>query len=113
MHTPDARPALPEKEPEMNLSEAVTELVHATPVLAEPWGHHGPGGGPGWWIVFPIAWFLLLAGGVTAVVVTTRRRHRLAGRRAGEARLAERYAAGDIDEEEYRHRMSGLRGLTD
>ncbi|MFC7405908.1 SHOCT domain-containing protein [Georgenia alba] len=91
----------------------MTTFLQTVPLLAEGWGHHGAGGGPGWWIAFPIAWFLLLAGGITAIVLTARRRHRLAGLRAGEARLAERYAAGEIDEEEYRRRMTGLRGLTD
>ena len=29
--------------------------------------HYGPyAGGPGWWIIFPIAWFLLIA---TAIFV--------------------------------------------
>ncbi|MFD1719444.1 SHOCT domain-containing protein [Georgenia deserti] len=91
----------------------VTTIAQHAPVLAERFGHHGPGDGPGWWIVFPIAWFLLLAGGLAAVVVSVRRRHRLAGRRAGEARLAERYAAGEIDDEEYRRRLNGLRTMTE
>ncbi|GAA4432291.1 hypothetical protein GCM10023169_37900 [Georgenia halophila] len=91
----------------------MNEMLQAAPVLAEGWGHHAGAGGPGWWIVFPIAWFLIIAGGITAVVLGSRRRHRLAGRRAGEARLAERYAAGEIDEEEYRRRMTGLRSLSE
>jgi putative membrane protein len=34
-----------------------------------------------------------------------------AGRQAGEARLAERYASGEIDEQEYERRLSTLKRL--
>lgn len=72
------------------------------------WGD-GPGG---WWVIFPILWFLFLAAVVTTVVVAWRRRGRQSGQRAGERRLAERYAAGEIDEEEYRSRLSTLKGVS-
>ena len=58
-----------------------------------------------WWIVFPILWVVLLAG----VVVLLWRR----GRRPGDgdpARriLAERFARGEIDAQEYRDRLALL-----
>jgi putative membrane protein len=35
----------------------------------------------------------------------------MSGQRAGEARLAERFAAGEIDEQEYERRLATLRRL--
>lgn len=64
---------------------------------------------PGWWPVFPLLWFLFLIGLVTTFVLTRRRREEQSGRRAGERVLAERYAAGDLDEAEYTQRLSVLR----
>jgi putative membrane protein len=72
----------------------------------------GPGhwDGPGvWWPVFPILWLTLLAAAVVTFVVMARRRSGTAGARAGEARLAELYAAGQITEDEYRQRREILR----
>jgi putative membrane protein len=66
--------------------------------------------GPGaWWPVFPILWILVIGGIVTTVVLLGRRNRTLAGPRAGEAKLAERFASGDIDEQEYRERRAVLR----
>ena len=66
--------------------------------------------GPGaWWPVFPILWLVLVAGIVTTVVLDGRRNRALAGPRAGEARLAERFAAGEISEQEYRERRAVLK----
>jgi len=68
----------------------------------------GPGGGPGWWIVFPILWFLLFA---TVVFLIARRARRGFGRphASGVSVLGERYARGEIDEAEYRQRLAVLR----
>jgi putative membrane protein len=85
---------------------SVTEMVTTTSVAGGPWGADGP---PAFWPVFPIAWFLVL---VTAAVVgflVVRRNRAQAPRRAGEARLAEKYAAGELDAEEYRTRLGVLR----
>jgi len=69
--------------------------------------------GPGaWWPVFPILWFLVIAGIVTTFVLVSRRNRAMAGPRAGEAKLAERYATGEIDEPEYRERLTVLKGQT-
>jgi putative membrane protein len=65
-------------------------------------GHHG-GWGPGpWW---PLAW-LLFWGAVAVGVLWWRRRH--PARPNAEAVLAERYAQGDISDEEYRQRRAVL-----
>jgi len=65
--------------------------------------------GPGpWWPLFPLFWiaFIFVIFGVLGRF-GRRRWHR--GSYAGESRLAERYAAGEIDESEYRERLAVLR----
>ena len=82
-------------------------------------GGVGPGNhwdGPGWWWpIFSILWLLFLIAIITTFGFLGRRRWRhmegYAGRRAGEARLAERYASGEIDEQEYQRRLETLRRL--
>jgi putative membrane protein len=64
---------------------------------------------PGWWPIFPIVWFLIVAAIITLVAINARRRMLYSGPRAGERRLAERYADGEIDEEEYEARSAVLR----
>ena len=63
--------------------------------------------GPGhWWPIFPILWFLAI---FTAIFLFGRRaRHCRYASRSGVARLSERYAAGEIDEAEYRERRAVL-----
>ena len=73
-----------------------------------PW-HDGYTGPPPFWPIFPILWLLII---VTVAVIgfTTVRRNRAAApRRSGEARLAEQFAAGEIDVETYRTRRGVLR----
>jgi putative membrane protein len=71
-----------------------------------PWGD----GAGGWWPVFPILWVALLAGVAVTIAVLYARRTRTAGpAAAAQARLAERYASGEIDESEYRERLDVLR----
>jgi putative membrane protein len=68
-------------------------------------GHHGGGRGIGF-----IVFLLLVALVVAAVVLVVRRfvsRPRAAG--SAEHLLAERFARGEIDEVEYRHRRDALR----
>ena len=72
---------------------------------------HDPGyyNGPGpWWPIFPIFW--LLAFVAIAVLFATRRRRwgRDCGPSNGRSRLADRFAAGEIDENEYRSRLTVL-----
>jgi putative membrane protein len=73
-------------------------------VLAD---HHWDG--PGWWIVFPILWFLFVVTIVTVFVLNARRWRGRWGSQSGVARLAERFASGEIDETEYRQRLSVLK----
>lgn len=68
---------------------------------------------PGWWPIFPILWLLVIAGIITLVAINARRRALHSGTRAGERRLAERYADGEIDEDEYRARRTVLRSSPD
>ncbi len=83
-----------------------TELITRASVSGGPWAGDGPSA---FWPILPIAWFLILATAVVIVFLTVRRNRAEAPRRSGEARLAEKYAAGEIDEEEYRTRLGVLR----
>jgi putative membrane protein len=77
-------------------------------VLADgPW--HDGGGGPGLFLLFPLFWLLAFGGVIAAVVLGRRRREALAGTRAGERVLAERFAQGEITAEDYRSRLAELR----
>ena len=70
------------------------------------WCGYGWAAGP-WFVVFPLLWLALIVG---AFVLFGRRgsMHRDAG--SADQVLAERYARGEITEEEYRQRASVLRG---
>lgn len=81
------------------MSDTITSLV----LTADRWDGDGPPG-----FVFPIFWLLLIAA-IAAAVIYHRRRDAGAPRRAGEARLAELFAAGEISDEEYRTRRGVLR----
>lgn len=86
-------------------AETFTALQTTTgTVLADHWDGPGP-----WWPVFPLLWFALIATVIFFVVRGGRRRAWACGRVTGEQRLAERYAAGEIDEDEYGRRLSVLR----
>lgn len=67
--------------------------------------HWHDGGPPDFWPIFPLFWLIVI---VAAVVFFVRAR-RNSGVHAGEARLAERFAAGEIDEAEYHTRRDVLR----
>jgi len=71
----------------------------------------GEGWGPGgWWPIFPILW-LLLWGTVIFFIVRGRRNWgRWHQSQSGESVLGERYARGEITEEEYRERLTVLKG---
>lgn len=90
----------------MSINETVATLALAGDDWS-PW--HDGGGPPAFWPIFPILWFLVIAVIITAIVVFGRKRAAEGPRRAGEARLAERYAAGEIGEDEYRARRDVLR----
>ena len=82
-----------------------TTLVTTATSAADHWD----GDRPDFWPIFPILWFLILVGGVITAVVVTRRNRAAAGPRAGETVLAQRYAAGEIDDEEFAARQAVLR----
>jgi putative membrane protein len=75
---------------------------------------HWDGPGP-WWPFFPFLWLLVIIGIFAAFRFFGIRRWRQvqgqAGTRAGEAKLAERYDAGEIDEQEYERRLATLKRL--
>lgn len=80
----------------------ITEVV----TLAASDGWHGPGH---WWPVFPLLWLVTVVAVVTTFVLVGRRNRDRWGVRSGESRLAERFAAGEIAEDEYRHRLDVLK----
>jgi uncharacterized membrane protein len=69
---------------------------------------------PDWWPIFPNLWVLLIATVIVVAIRTRRRRWAACGpQRSGHARLAERFAAGEIDADEYRTRKAVLDEATD
>jgi putative membrane protein len=72
------------------------------------YGHHG-GWGPGGWIW--IAWMVLFCGAllVTAIYFLRHRRAVPSATGSAETVVAERYARGEIDAEEYRRHQDVLR----
>jgi putative membrane protein len=69
-------------------------------IVAEAGWHGGP-----WFLVFPLLWIALFIG----VWLVVRNRDVHAIRRSAETVLGERYARGEIDEQEYRERLAVLR----
>lgn len=92
------------------MTAALAAASLTTSAAAQP---HWNGPGP-WWPIFPVFWLLFIVA-LFAFGFAGRRRwgrlHAMSGQRAGEARLAERYAAGEIDEQEYERRLATLRRL--
>ncbi len=71
--------------------------------------HYGDGGhhAGGFWPIFPLLWVLFFIG--LFFVLGRRARYWKHGGPSGQAVLAERYARGEISEDEYRTRLSVLR----
>ena len=86
-----------------------TVIATASTLAADDRYWNGPGP---WWPVFPFLWLLFIIGIFATFRFFGLRRWRqaqgYAGTRAGEAKLAERYAAGVIDELEYERRLATL-----
>jgi putative membrane protein len=68
---------------------------------AVPWHEGGP-----WFLLFPLFWLIVI--GTFVFLFGRRGRHWHGG--SAEAVLAERYARGEITEEEYRRAASVLKG---
>jgi putative membrane protein len=67
--------------------------------------HAGWDGGP-WFLIFPILWIALF---LTLILMWRGRWGSRDGRPSAESVLAERYARGEISEDEYRQRRNVLR----
>ncbi len=71
---------------------------------------HGPGWGPGaWWPVFPILWLLFFGAAIFFILRSRRTWGRWHPSHSPEGVLGERYARGEISENEYRERLAVLR----
>ncbi|MCL3818074.1 hypothetical protein [Aeromicrobium wangtongii] len=77
-----------------------------TQLLTNDHGYDGPGP---WWPLLPLMWFAFFILAALIFMRAGRARRSGHGRCAGEARLAERFATGEIDESEYRQRLAVLR----
>jgi putative membrane protein len=69
-------------------------------LVADHWDHH-------WWPVWPLFWILLV--GLVIWFAVRRRAWRRDPLDGACAVLAERYARGEIEADEYRQRLEGLR----
>jgi putative membrane protein len=84
----------------MRCEETITEVR----TMLAVWCGHVWGGGP-WFLVFPLLWLAVI---VTLILVFRRRwRPWYAG--TAESALGERYARGEITEQEYRQRLAIIR----
>jgi putative membrane protein len=78
-------------------------MLSTTLLAHDNWDGPGP-----WWPLIPLFWIAFIIV-LFAVFGRFGRRRWHQGSYAGESRLAERYAAGEIDEAEYRERLAVLR----
>ena len=81
-------------------------------LVAQMWDDRGDHMGRGWWWVMGIGWLVFLALVVVLVVILVRHftQNRPTRSSTAEAVLAERFARGEIDEDEFRRRRDALRG---
>ncbi|MEQ4207490.1 SHOCT domain-containing protein [Actinopolymorpha sp. B17G11] len=89
----------------------MAQLASFTQFAQAYWGNGHPGwggGGPGWWLIFPILFWVAVLSGIGYLIY--RRSPAQSARGAAERTLAERYASGDITEEELKQRRAVLRG---
>ena len=84
----------------------MTTLTALALTPMHPGDFHGP---PFPFLLVPLTFWLVLVGLVVWFVLSRRRHEGDSGLRAGEQVLAQRYAGGDIDEEDYRARRAVLR----
>ncbi|GLZ12089.1 hypothetical protein Acsp04_23240 [Actinomadura sp. NBRC 104425] len=92
-------------------------MATLTALAAHPgpgWHDNGWNDAPAWWPVFPITFGLFWAAVLAAAFYLIRRRMAATAVQAdplarAHATLAERFARGEIDEDEYFSRLSALR----
>ena len=83
----------------------VNEAIMAVSAHDGPWNHGGPGGP--WFLLVPLFWIAV----VIAIIAIARRRGGPWQRHHGaEGVLRERYARGEVTEQEFRERLQVLRG---
>ena len=86
----------------------LTQLVSDAVLTYSGWGH-GPGaGGSGWWLIFPVLFWTMVLSAVGYLIY--RRSPKQQARSAAEQTLAQRYARGEISEDELRQRRNVVRG---
>jgi putative membrane protein len=79
-------------------------------VLSQMWDDGRDHMGRGWWWVMGVGWLVFLALVVVlSVVLVVHFTQQGRTRRSAEDVLAERFARGEIDEDEYRKRRDALR----
>ncbi|GAA2616768.1 SHOCT domain-containing protein [Actinomadura fulvescens] len=89
-------------------------MTMATQLHPGPWHEDGATDAPAWWPVFPITFGLFWVAVVVAGFYLVRRRIAAGAAQAdpmtrAQSVLAERFARGEIDEDEYHTRLSTLR----
>lgn len=85
------------------LAQAMTHGAYAHPA----WGN-GPGPWtPGWWLIFPVLFWLLVL--LLVGYLIHRGSPAPSARRAAQRVLAELYARGEISDDELKHRRAVLR----
>jgi putative membrane protein len=86
---------------------SLTAYAHAHPGWSDGYGPWN-GSGPGWWLIFPILFWVLVLSAVGYFMY--RRSPRQSARHAAERTLAERYARGEISADELKQRRAVVRG---
>lgn len=81
-------------------------------VLSQIWDGTHDHMGRGWWWVMGIGWLVFLALVAVVTVILVRHFTQISPARGSSAEnvLAERFARGEIDEDEFRRRRDALRG---
>ncbi|MDQ4011021.1 MAG: SHOCT domain-containing protein [Actinomycetota bacterium] len=85
----------------------LTQLASYAAFADPGWGHGPDAGSPGWWLIFPILFWVLVLSAIGYVIY--RRSPKQQARSAAERTLAERYARGEISEDELRQRRNVVR----
>ena len=85
---------------------STSSTLAATAVMHGPWGYGW--GGP-WFLIFPLFWIAVIALFVIFGPRRWRRNAMMHQNQGAESVLRERFARGEIDENEYRARLEVLR----